>query len=127
VTAQRPIDRNPPAKHVMGVARFERLFRVAAGLDIHKQDLKRYSDFINHKLYDLLVRGEATAKANGRDVIQPWDLPITKGLQESIHAFRQMDEEIDLQPILDQLSARPPSTSRTARRPRRASPNLREG
>jgi hypothetical protein len=92
----------------MGVARFERLFRMAAGLDIHKQDLKHYSDFINHKLYDLLVRAEATAKANGRDVIRPWDLPITKGLQESIHAFRQMDEEIALQPILDQLSARPP-------------------
>jgi hypothetical protein len=66
----------------MGVARFERFFRVAAGLDIDKQDLKRYSDFINHKVYDLLIRGEAAAKANGRDIIQPFDLPITKGLQE---------------------------------------------
>jgi hypothetical protein len=108
VIAQRPIDRNPPATHVTGIARFERLFRMAASLDIHKQDLKHYSDFVNHKLYDLLVRGEVTAKANGRRVIQPWDLPITKGLHECIHTFRQMDEEIDLQPILDHLSARPP-------------------
>jgi hypothetical protein len=92
----------------MGVARFERFFRVAAGLDIDKQDLKRYSDFINHKVYDLLIRGEAAAKANGRDIIQPFDLPITKGLQESIHAFREMDEKIELRPILDHLTAQPP-------------------
>ena len=52
--------------HVMSVAKFERFFRIAAGLDIDKQDLKRYSDFIKQKVYDLLVRAEATAKANGR-------------------------------------------------------------
>ena len=92
----------------MAVARFERFFRVAAGLDIDKQDLKRYSDFINHKVYDLLIRGEAAAKANGRDIIQPFDLPITKGLQECVHAFREMDEKIELRPILEHLTARPP-------------------
>jgi hypothetical protein len=91
----------------MGVARFERFFRGAAGLDIDKQDLKRYSDFINHKVYDLLIRGEAAARANGRDIIQPFDLPITKGLQECIHAFREMDETIKLKPILDHLTAQP--------------------
>jgi len=63
----------------MGVARFERFFRVAAGLDIDKQDLKRYSDFINHKVYDLLIRGEAAAKANGRDIIQPSTSRSPKG------------------------------------------------
>jgi hypothetical protein len=35
---------------------------------------------------DLLLRGEANAKANGREVVQPFDLPITKGPQESSHA-----------------------------------------
>jgi hypothetical protein len=92
----------------MGVARFERFFRTAARLDVDKQDLKRYSEFINHKIYDLLLRAEATAKANGRDIIEPFDLPITKGLQESIHAFREIDEAIELQPIIDYLTARPP-------------------
>jgi Domain of unknown function (DUF1931) len=105
VIAQREIDR---ATHVMGVARFERFFRTAARLDVDKQDLKRYSEFINHKIYDLLLRAEATAKANGRDIIEPFDLPITKGLQESIHAFREIDEAIELQPIIDYLTARPP-------------------
>ncbi|MEU8223656.1 DUF1931 family protein [Kribbella sp. NPDC048915] len=89
---------------VMAVHRFERFFRAAAGLDVDKDDLKRYSDFISDKLHDLLVIGEGTAKANGRDIVQPRDLPITKGLQESIHAFREIDEEIELQPILAQLA-----------------------
>jgi len=94
--------------YVVSVPRFERFFRAAAGLDVDKNDLKRYSDFVNRKIYDLLLRGEAAAKANGRDVIAPFDLPITKGLQESIHEFRKLNEEVELQPILDHLMARPP-------------------
>jgi hypothetical protein len=93
---------------VMSVAKFERFFRLAAGLDIDKADLKRYNDFVNQKLYDLLIRGEAAAQANGRDIIQPSDLPITKGLQECIYHFKKIDEEIELKPILEQLSALPP-------------------
>ena len=93
---------------VMAIAKFERFFRLAAGLDVDKSDLKRYSDFVNDKLYDLLLRAQAAAKANGCDVIEPHDLPITKGLQERIHEFRRIDEQIELQPILDQLAARPP-------------------
>jgi uncharacterized protein DUF1931 len=93
---------------VMAVAKFERFFREAAGLDIDKADLKRYSDFIGQKLYDLLLMAEATAKANRRHVIQPSDLPITKGLQERIHEFEKLEESVELQPILEVLAARPP-------------------
>ncbi|MFD8251226.1 DUF1931 family protein [Streptomyces werraensis] len=93
---------------VPGVSKLERFFRAAAGLDVDKNDLKRYGDFVDAKLYDLLIVGQASAKANGRDTIEPWDLPITKGLQESIHRFRRLDEEVDLKPILDQLTAHPP-------------------
>lgn len=93
---------------VMNVNKFERFFRVAAGLDVDKSDLKRYSDFVNRKIYDLLVRAQATAKANCRDVIEPSDLPITKGLQENIHDFRDIDAALELKPILDDLTALPP-------------------
>jgi hypothetical protein len=79
-----------------------------AGLDVDKVDIKRLNEFVNKKLYDLLVRGEAVANANGRDIIQPHDLPITKGLQENINNFKSIDEEIELQPILDELTMRPP-------------------
>ncbi|MDR8408270.1 DUF1931 family protein [Nonomuraea sp. 3-1Str] len=93
---------------VIAVSRFEHFFRAAAGLDVDKADLKRYSDFVNRKLYDMLVVAEAAAKSNARDIIQPWDLPITKGLQESMHDFRDLDEELDLASILAELAALPP-------------------
>ena len=93
---------------VRGVTKFERYFRVAAGLDVDKQDLKRYSEFVDRKIYDLLLRGEAAAKANDRDIIEPYDLPITKGLQECIHAFGTLEGEIELKAILDHIMARPP-------------------
>lgn len=92
---------------VMNVARFERFFRAAAGLNVDKEDLRRYSEFVHRKVYDLLLRAQATAKANGRDVIRPFDLPITKGLQESMHAFKALDEQIELRPILAGLAALP--------------------
>jgi Domain of unknown function (DUF1931) len=93
---------------VMSINKFERFFRIAAGLDVDKKDLKRYSDFVNQKTYDLLIRGKAAATENGRDIIQPADLPITKGLQESIHEFRKIDEEIDLKSILEYIGSLPP-------------------
>jgi Domain of unknown function (DUF1931) len=93
---------------IMGVARFERFFRSAAGLHVDKDDLKRYDDFVHHKLHDLLIMGQATARANDRGLILSFDLPITKGLQESIYRFEKLDEDIELQPILEHLATLPP-------------------
>ena len=92
---------------VTNVPTFERFFRAAADLDIDKADVKRCEEFVNHQLYDLLLIGQAHAKANTRDVIEPWDLPVTKGLQECMHRFRKLDQEIGLEPILEDLAARP--------------------
>ena len=105
--AARPADINPPPRF-MAVPRFERLFRRAAGIDVDKMDLRRYSDFVNRKLYDLLVIGEEAARLNGRKAIEPFHLPIGKGLQDCIRQFEALDEELELDPILDQLAARPP-------------------
>jgi hypothetical protein len=93
---------------VMTVTKFERFFRAAAGLDVDKKDLKRYSDFVNQKTYDMLLRGKAAATENGRDIIQPSDLPITKGLQETIQQFRRLDEELELKSILEYIAELPP-------------------
>jgi hypothetical protein len=92
----------------IGVSNFERFFRAAASLDVDKDDLRRYEDFVNRKVRDLLLIGRAAARANGRDVIEPWDLPITKGLQETIHDFRGMDEADEVRPMLEQMVAIPP-------------------
>ncbi|MEA2623334.1 MAG: hypothetical protein QOH61_2244 [Chloroflexota bacterium] len=95
---------------VLGVATFERFFRVAAAVDVDKNDLKRLDDFLHRKLYDLLLIGQARARASRRDVVQPDDLPITKGLQESIHRFEQLERawDIELGPILARLATYPP-------------------
>ena len=108
--------------NVMSVSTFERFFRNAAGIRVDKDDLKAYGEFLNRKLYDLLLIGEASAKANSRDIVEPWDLPITKGLQEMIFVFEKMNEEIELSPILEHLAAVPPldlaiSTETNARLP----------
>jgi hypothetical protein len=92
---------------VMGVNKFQRLFRDAAGLDVDKDDLKRYSDFAGQKTYDLLLMAEPTARANDRGIILDSDLPITKGLQESIHSFRKLPEAIEVEPILERLAGLP--------------------
>jgi hypothetical protein len=93
---------------VSSASKFERFFREAASLDVDKDDLKRYSDFINRKLYELLVVAQATAAANRRDIMEPFDLPITKGLQQSIEEFERLDTQIDLKTILERLTTWPP-------------------
>lgn len=81
---------------------------MAAGLDVDKEDLKRLSDFVRQKIYDLLLAAQATAEANGRDIIEVHDLPITNGLRESIRAFEALDTELELEPILEHLAELPP-------------------
>jgi hypothetical protein len=93
---------------ISGIPRFQRFFRTAAGLHVDKDDLKRYTDFLNRKVYDLVLMAEATAEANQRDVVQPEDLPITKGLQQSIHEFEKLDIEPEVVPLLEQLEGLPP-------------------
>jgi hypothetical protein len=105
--AQLPPDKMPPPRPE-GVPRFQRLFREAAGLNFDKADLKRYEDFVDHRIYRLLLRAEADVKAGGDVLIEPRNLPITAGLQECIEQFRKMDEKIELAPILDRLAHRPP-------------------
>lgn len=95
----------------MGFTEFERFFRKAAQIRVDRDDVKRYLDFVNDVLYDMLLIGQATAKANARDIIEPWDLPITAGLQQCMHQFGRIDEDIELRPILESLAARPPLAS----------------
>src|SRR6201987_843270 len=68
---------------VMGFTKFERFFRAAGGVDVDRDDIKRYLDFVNDAVYDLLLIGQATEKANVRDVILPWDLPVTKSCRRA--------------------------------------------
>jgi hypothetical protein len=93
---------------VMAASKFEHFFRTAAGLDVDKSDLKRYSDFVGGKTHDLLVLAQANAKASNRDLVQPRDFPITLGMQRRIDEFKKLDEVFELTPIIDELAGRPP-------------------
>lgn len=91
------------------VHRLEKMFRREGNLDLDKSDLERLETFVRRKVQDLVIRGEALAKANGRDVVEPWDLPITKGLQETIHRFRLINAELQLTDYLSGKIGSPPS------------------
>ena len=93
---------------VSGIPQFKRFFRAAAGLDVDKSDLKRFDDFVHHEIHDQLVIAEGNAKANGRDIIEWRDLPVTKGLQQQIHEFDELGEETGVEPVLERLATWPP-------------------
>ncbi|MGH3621410.1 MAG: DUF1931 family protein [Sciscionella sp.] len=93
---------------VIGATRFQQLFRAAAGLNVNKSDVRRYEDFLNRKLLDLFLMAMATAKWNGRDVIGPSDVPVSKGLQENIHDFGKLDTDGQLTQMLQHVVALPP-------------------
>src|SRR6187397_2619753 len=92
---------------VVGVVPFERFFRQAADLDVDKADVKRYESFVRDKIADMLTIAQARARADQRDVIESRDLPITKGLQESIHRFRTLELAADVRPMLAGIATRP--------------------
>jgi len=85
---------------VVGFTKLEALFRKAASIDIKKGHAKEITDIAEGKLSDLLIAAERNANMNGRDVIWESDLPITKGLQETMIALRKLEEEIALEDVL---------------------------
>jgi len=93
--------------NLIGVSRFESLFRKVADLDVYKSDLHRLNDFIDANVNDLIVVGRDNAIANARDVIEPWDLPLAKGIQRSMEEFDLLDEELDIEPIMRKLVSLP--------------------
>lgn len=105
--AFQPVHNLKPYKRVQGIHQIEHFFRTAAGLDVDKEDIKRYYEFVDQKVTDLLLIAQHTAKSNGRVTIELRDLPITKGLQESIHEFDKLDLDIGLERILDNTVREP--------------------
>ena len=93
---------------LVGFHKLEELFRRGASLDIKKGHAKDITDIVEEKLYDLLLMGQKSAKYNDRDVIWKYDLPITKGLEETINEFKKLEHELDLKDILERLATYPP-------------------
>ena len=92
-----------------GIPEVRRFFRAAGDVDVDKDDVKRYWQFVDEKVDDIAIAGRDSARWNGRDVIAPQDLPITKGLQEQMRAFSHLGEADELRRLLRESMRRPPA------------------
>jgi Domain of unknown function (DUF1931) len=93
---------------VAGIPEVQRFFRAAGDVDVDKDDVKRYREFVDEKVDDLAIAGRDAARWNGRDVIAPQDLPITKGLQEQMRVFGRLEEAGELRRLLRDSLRRSP-------------------
>lgn len=94
--------------HPSGVPVFERFFRAVASIDIDKNDVRRFHQFVDGQIDDIAIAGRNSAKANGRDVVAVQDLPITKGIQERMREFDALEEADEVRELLSQIVRRPP-------------------
>lgn len=95
--------------HPSGIPVFERFFRSAASIKIDKNDVRRFREFVDQKIDDIAIAGRNSATWNGRDVIAPQDLPITKGIQERMREFDKFDEAGEIRELLRGQMRRPPA------------------
>ena len=92
---------------IFGANRLDELVRRMSALTLDSNDLDRLKEFVDEKVYDLLLVGVQNASYNNRDLIMERDLPLTRGLRESMEDFALYEEELDVEPILEQLATRP--------------------
>jgi hypothetical protein len=95
--------------HPTGIPLFERFFRSAAGIKVDKNDLRRFRDFVDEQIDGVSIAGRDAAKWNGRDVIEPQDLPITRGVQERMREFDKLEEADEVRNLLREQVRRPPA------------------
>ena len=95
--------------HPTGIPLFERFFRSAAGIKVDKSDLRRFREFVDEQIDGVSIAGRDTAKWNGRDVIEPQDLPITRGVQERMREFDKLEEADEVRNLLREQVRRPPA------------------
>jgi hypothetical protein len=94
--------------HPSGIPVFERFFRSVASIKIDKNDVRRLREFVDEQIDDIAIAGRNSAKWNGRDVIAAQDLPITKGIQERMREFDELEEADEIRELLRQVVRRPP-------------------
>ncbi|MDD7968097.1 DUF1931 family protein [Actinomycetospora lemnae] len=92
-----------------GVPVFQRLFRSVGHVKVDRNDVKRFRAFVDDMIDDIAITGRNAATWNGRDVIAPQDLPITKGVQERMREFDELEEAGEIRGLLAQSVRRPPA------------------
>jgi hypothetical protein len=73
----------------------------SASIDIDKNDVRRFRDFVDEQIDDLAIAGQISAKWNARDVISPQNLPMRRDAHIGRHATistSQSECELDSRP-----------------------------
>jgi hypothetical protein len=91
-----------------GIPELERFFRSTAGIEADSGDLHRVHMFVDEKVDAMAFTGRDAARANGRDVIAPHDLPVTACLHERMREFAHVDVADELRTVLRDAPRRPP-------------------
>jgi hypothetical protein len=58
--------------------------------DVDKEDIKRYYEFVDQKVADLLLVAQHTAKANDRIAVEPRDLPLPRDCKGAFTRLRRL-------------------------------------
>jgi hypothetical protein len=93
---------------VVGFKKLEAVFRKAAGIDLDKSKADEIIDIVEKKFHDMLLVAVEKAGYNGRDVIMEPDMPVTRGFEESLRQFKELEEEVSLEDVLAYLEKIPP-------------------
>ena len=91
-----------------GIPELERFLRSVAGVDADTADVYRLHTFVDEKVEAMAYAGRNTARANGRDVVAPHDLPITACLRDQMHDFSSREEASEVLQVLRASPRRPP-------------------
>jgi hypothetical protein len=110
--------------HPSGIPAFERFFRSVGSVTIHKNDVRRFREFVDEQIDDIAIAGRNSAKWNGRDVVVAQDLPITKGVQERMREFDKLEEAEEIRELLRLAVRQPPGDVTFAEDTERLLPEL---
>ena len=91
---------------LIGYKKMEQLFRKCCSLDLDKNKAKRILEIVEKKFNDMIEVAEENAKSNGRDTLTLSDFPITKGLKNSMKAFDELKEAVDVDPVIAAIRAK---------------------
>ncbi|MDV6286850.1 DUF1931 family protein [Rhodococcus jostii] len=112
---------------LMTFDQFADIFRDVASLGVVRDDFHRFDDVVTAKLYDLLLVAQESAAAQHRHIVEPTDLPITRGLQENIGLFRELGPGLRVDPIVERLADYPPLDGVLATETRSGLPDITGG
>ena len=77
--------------HLTGIPLLQRFFHSGAGIEVDKNDRRRFGDFVDGQIGSIAIAGRDAAKLKGRDVIVPQHLRTTKSVQQRLREFDKLD------------------------------------